>query len=178
MAEMSSCFHVSRRHQLVFCGEVSPRALCHLKDSYLYLDFPLRGISLGHRGAVQPQRRERRSCSVADRRSVWWIQTRVTHPALTAGIPSLAQGNVNRFSHLVDKSVLSVLYGVCDALMQPLRRCYKMLTMQKKTPHSSSFSFILFYSPPSLVANSSVPISPVLCKVSSCCLVRTGYGFL
>lgn len=41
----------------------------------------------------------------------------MTHPAFTAGIPSLAQGNTNTVSHLVDKFVLSVLFGVTDALM-------------------------------------------------------------
>lgn len=36
----------------------------HLKVLYLYLDFPLRCISLGHSGAAQ-QKGERGSCSVA-----------------------------------------------------------------------------------------------------------------
>lgn len=136
-------------------ARLPPRALCHLKDSYQYLDFPLRGISRGHRGAEQPQRRERRSCSVADRRSVWWFQTSMTHPACTAGIPSLAQGNTNRFSHLVDKLVLSVLCGVCNALMQPLRCSYQMFTMQKSKHHIrffilSSFFILLLLLPPAV----------------------------
>lgn len=177
---MSSAFTSKAPSACCLWRGFPPRALCHLKDSYQYLDFPLRGISRGHRGAEQPQRRERRSCSVADRRSVWWFQTSMTHPAFTAGIPSLAQGNTNRFSHLVDKLVLSVLCGVCNATSMML--LLNVYNAGKQTPHSLIYSFILLYPPPPS-ATSSAPFCHELVLLKKCFLATvaywgTDYGFL
>lgn len=62
----SSLVSCSRKHQHVFCWEVSPLmwGMGHLKVLYLYWDFPLKCISLGH-GGTEQQKGERGSCSVA-----------------------------------------------------------------------------------------------------------------